>query len=355
MNSRERYLRALTFQGPDRAPLFHFTLPGAFRVHGRALEELYARYPSDVLLSPVFRGHFGFKMGYFAGRPLEEIPLRQVVYDGWGCGFLFLTQDHGGQAVGHPLANWGALDSYRPPDPLVGLEGIEEDVRHMQEVVLQDGQKHFVYAHGDHVFYRMVPLRGYEDLLVDLAEDRPEVYALRDMVVEWNLRRIERWLETGLVDGILLRDDWGTQTSLMVRPATWRKVFKPAYKRLVEAIHRGGAYASLHTHGYTWEILSDLVELGFDEVNHEAQLMDLKEQGRRYAGKVCFRPELDRQHILPHGTPQEVRAHVRRMFDVFGQSNGGYVGYGGIGADVPLPNVEAMLDAVWALSYSTKA
>ena len=39
MNSRERYLCALTFQGPDRVPLMHRTLPGAFRVHGCHLEK----------------------------------------------------------------------------------------------------------------------------------------------------------------------------------------------------------------------------------------------------------------------------------------------------------------------------
>ena len=53
MNSRERYQRALTFQGPDRVPIMHAHLPGALRVHGRRLAELYVRYPSDVLGSPI--------------------------------------------------------------------------------------------------------------------------------------------------------------------------------------------------------------------------------------------------------------------------------------------------------------
>lgn len=54
MDSRERVIRAVERTGPDRPPVMHRTLQGAFRRYGRRLEELYARYPSDVLLSPSF-------------------------------------------------------------------------------------------------------------------------------------------------------------------------------------------------------------------------------------------------------------------------------------------------------------
>ncbi|MFB3818083.1 MAG: hypothetical protein ACE147_10505 [Candidatus Methylomirabilales bacterium] len=63
MTGRERYIRALTFGGPDRVPIMHRSLPGTFRRAGKALEELYARYPGDVLLSPSTRGWFAFRTG----------------------------------------------------------------------------------------------------------------------------------------------------------------------------------------------------------------------------------------------------------------------------------------------------
>jgi len=228
----------------------------------------------------------------------------------------------------------------------------EEGVRHMEEVVRQDDHRHFVSASVAELFQRMWHLRGYENVLVDLQEDCHEIYVLRDMLVEWNLKRIERWLETGLVDMIGLGDDWGTQTSLMVRPSMWRKVFKPAYERMVNAIHDGGAYASFHTDGYTQEIIGDLIEIGFDELNPQMQLMDVEQLGQSYGGKACFRADLDRQRILPWGTPDEVRSHVERMFNAFGRFAGGYVGYGQIGPDVPLENVQAMLEAIAGLRYT---
>jgi uroporphyrinogen decarboxylase len=344
MNSRERVLRALKFQGPDRAPLMHRTLGGAFRKYGQALYDLYTRYPSDVILSPRSNAPFAFASNE---RGIVKAGVRSK--DAWGSTWYYLTEDFGGQTVEHPLEDWAAFDSYREPDPMAGESGVRE----MEEAVRQDGHQHYVLVTGGELFQRMFFLRGYENLLMDLVEDRPEVYALRDRVANWVIARINRWHETGLVDGILLSDDWGTQKSLMIKPEIWRRVFKPAYRRMVEAIHSGGATAHFHTDGVTQSILGDLIEIGLDEVNPQVTIMDVEDLGRRFGGRVCFRADLDRQAILPSGTPEEVEAHVRRMFNAFGQHNGGYIGYGQVGPDVPLANAEAMLRTVCGLTYST--
>ena len=80
MNGRERYRRAIAFAGPDRPPVMHRTLPGAFRHYGRDLDELYARYPSDVLFNPASRNWFGFNtvVGEGSGR-LTSCPTSAVV------------------------------------------------------------------------------------------------------------------------------------------------------------------------------------------------------------------------------------------------------------------------------------
>ena len=343
MDSRERYVRALTFQGPDRVPVMHHAVRGAFREHGQALEELYARYPGDVLLSPLSRGAFAFH-DHPRGRWMEG----EVSRDDWGCGWQWTTPDHMGLAVYHPLGDWAALDNFRPPDPMVGEEGVD----HMEEVVRQDGHRHFVFVDGGEVFQRMFFLRGFENLLVDLVEDRPEVYALRDMVVEFNLKRLERWLGTGLVDGIVCRDDWGTQAALMVNPEIWRRVFRPVYQRLADFIHEGGAYASFHSDGDILEIIPDLIEMGWDELNPQVHLMDIEELGRQWGGKVCIRADIDRQWTLPQGTPEQVRAFIERLFDAFGPFDGGYVGWGEMNADVPLANCEAMLETLFSQRYA---
>ncbi|MFH1566862.1 MAG: uroporphyrinogen decarboxylase family protein [Gemmatimonadota bacterium] len=55
----------------------------------------------------------------------------------------------------------------------------------------------------------------------------------------------------------------------------------------------------------------------------------------------------DTRDVLPHGSPQEVRDHVRRQVDVLGPG-GGFVfqQVHNIMADVPPANVLAMFEAV---------
>ncbi len=150
----------------------------------------------------------------------------------------------------------------------------------------------------------------------------------------------------------MLRDDWGTQSALMVRPQIWRRVFRPAYERLIDAIHAGGAAVSFHSDGVIEEILPDLVDMGCDEVNPQVQLMDIESLGQQYSGRVCVRADIDRQWTMPHGTPAQVRALIQRLFAAFGQSGGGYVGWGEISSDVPMANGEAVLAAFAELQYS---
>ena len=85
MNSRERVIRAIRFTEPDRVPIMHRTLPGAFRRYGKALEDLYARYPSDVLLSPTLRAPFRH------ADPGGEGAGAGMITDIWAVSYTHLT------------------------------------------------------------------------------------------------------------------------------------------------------------------------------------------------------------------------------------------------------------------------
>jgi len=68
----------------------------------------------------------------------------------------------------------------------------------------------------------------------------------------------------------------------------------------------------------------------------------------QFGGQIVFwGGGCDTQQILPHGTPDEVAAHVRHNLEIFGSGDGGYVftQVHNIQQDVPVENVEAMLDA----------
>ena len=327
MTSRERVIRAVEFTGPDRLPTMHSTLPGAVDRHGSRLEDVYARFPSD------FAGQSG-KYGGTADNPHYQ---KGTETDEWGCTWVNPGLGQEGQVKGHPLADWHALETYQPPEPLGGNSPEPKPRESFDRYVLWGGC-------GGRLWERMHFLRGYEQLLMDVANGRAEVERLRDLVLEHTLIGLEKQLQCD-IDGISYMDDWGTQTQLMIRPDEWRRLFKPAYKAIADRCHAAGKHFYFHTDGHTLEILEDFIEIGIDVLNPQFSCHDLAEYAEVCRGRICVSADVDRQYVLAFGTPQEVRDHVREIWELFATPQGGLIAHGEAGPEVPLENVEAMYEA----------
>jgi len=103
MNSRERVIRAVEMNGPDRVPLVHCELPGAYVRYGAALEELYSRYPPDVIsVGSATSGESGPRIG---------VPSR----DTWGSLWVRYTDEHKGQGGTLPTGRLGVAQSFSAP------------------------------------------------------------------------------------------------------------------------------------------------------------------------------------------------------------------------------------------------
>jgi len=330
MNSRERVIRAIEFKGPDKVPLLHGVLPAAIFRHGQALVDLLNEFKDDFGGNWTIPNKEQLPPGYRYGQNTDE----------WGVIWQNDYEGMLGIPVGHPLADWSNWDSYSlPPNPA-------DDWYQNYQHGLNNSHEHYALLGAINLFERMQWLRGYKNLLCDIAIGAKEAYILRDALVEHHLEYLTKAIRTD-VDGFHFGDDWGTQIALIIHPDVWRRFFKPAYARLFDPCKRAHKHVHFHTDGMTWDILHDLVEIGVNVLNVQHSLMDLQMLRREFGGKVAFRSDLDRQFILPHGTPAQVRAHVREVFEALGQYNGGLIGHGEIAPDVPLQNVRAMFEA-WA-------
>ena len=327
MNRRERVIRAIEMTGPDRTPIMHDTLPGAFARHGKALDELYRKYPDDVVhVGSATCGEFGPEIG---------VPSR----DPWGSLWVRETDEHKGQVIFCPLADWAALDGYQPPDT-AGDEAIAVMVRAIDE----NAGRAYTLADGDTLWQRMYYLHGFQATNEDLLLQPDRCARLRDVILEVILRRLRRLAELDGLDGVHFRDDWGTQRSLLVSPARWRSFFQPAYRAMFEVVRRSGKHVWFHSDGVIDPIIPDLIEIGAHVLNPQCHCMPRERLRRLIGGRVCLLGDLDRQWTLPRGSPDEVRAAVRADVDTYGSRRGGLIARGEIAGDVPLENVEAMLD-----------
>jgi hypothetical protein len=146
-------------------------------------------------------------------------------------------------------------------------------------------------------------------------------------------------------------DDWGSQTSLLISPAMWREIFKPLYAEYCRILHKAGKFVFFHSDGNIEAIYPDMIEIGIDAVNSQLFCMNIEELGARYKGKMTFWGEVDRQHLLPFGTPEQVKNAVRRVRSALDDGNGGVIAQCEWGLKDPEANIEAVFEG-WAVPVS---
>jgi hypothetical protein len=138
-------------------------------------------------------------------------------------------------------------------------------------------------------------------------------------------------------------DDWGSQSSLLISPETWRRLFKPLYAEYIRVAHESGKKFFMHSDGYILDIYEDLIEIGLDAINSQLFCMNIEEIGKRFAGRLTFWGEIDRQHILPNGSTDEARAAVRRVHENLWR-NGGCLAQFSFEGETRMANAEAVFD-----------
>jgi uroporphyrinogen decarboxylase len=179
--------------------------------------------------------------------------------------------------------------------------------------------------------------------------------ALCDEILRLKIAYWERALaEVGdLVDIVQEGDDYGGQDDLLLRPESWRELFKPRLRQLLATIRAGAPHAKLffHSCGSILSIIPDLIEVGVDILNPvqvAAAGMDSAALKAEFGDELVFwGGGVDTQHVLPTGTPQQVADEVRRRVEDLAPG-GGFVfnTVHNIQADVPPENLLAMRQAL---------
>ena len=328
MTPREIVVKALEFQSPPRVPRQLWLLPWAERTFPAELAAIQKRYPDDILRCP----------------PFLSSPLRTsgeehgvgLFVDEWGCRFENKQDGVIGEVKDPLIKDWRDAGALRLP-----VERLSVDAGKVDEFC-RAGDR-FVHSWPSvNLFERLQFIRGPENLYMDLAE-RPEgLFALIGRLHAFFKQELKLWASTE-VDALFFADDWGSQRSLLISPALWRELFKPLYRDYVEIAHRHGKYAFMHSDGHITDIFPDLIEIGLDAINSQVFCMDLKELGRRFAGKITFWGEVDRQHLLPYATPPEIAEAVRAAAKSLWR-NGGAVAQCEFGIGARPENVAAVFE-----------
>jgi hypothetical protein len=146
--------------------------------------------------------------------------------------------------------------------------------------------------------------------------------------------------------------DFGTQTSAFCSVKTFNNLYFPYYKQVCDWVHAHTPWKVFkHSCGAVSKFLPSFIEAGIDILNPvqcSATGMEPMELKAKFGDHLVFwGGGVDTQHVLPFGTPEEVREQVLRRCEIFAPG-GGFVfnTIHNVQAKTPVENIVAMIDAV---------
>jgi uroporphyrinogen decarboxylase len=239
--------------------------------------------------------------------------------DEWGAVWENIGVSNLGQVKEPPLKEWKDFGRLNIPDA--------RDPKRfatLAEQVKAGGDK-FILGNGVSLYERIHFVRGLENAWMDIYDSEDELKKLINILVEMNLEIIPRYAAAG-VNGYHWCDDWGLQDRLMISPAKWRELWKPAYARVYRAAHDAGMLTFLHSCGYIADILDDLIDAGLNVIQMDQQEnMTLELLAEKFRGRITFWNPVDIQQTMVHGSMDAIRAYARRMAGMLGTPEGGFI------------------------------
>lgn len=331
MTPRERVYKALRFEETDFVPYqILFTT---------AARQRFAEYAGDADFESKIGNHLSVVSHRHHGRWQELEPGHSL--DEWGVIWNRTIDKDIGNVEHFPLQE-ASLKGFRFPDPKP-----EPLVEFYPGFMAKSGDRFTVANVGFSLFERAWTLRGMDRILMDMIDEPEFLHDLLDGIVEVVMGHIEVAIDND-IDCVLFGDDWGSQNGLIMGPSLWREFIKPRVARLYSKVHDAGKVVAIHSCGDVKEILPDLVDSGLQLFNpFQPETMDVIETKRKYYGRLAFYGGISVQHLLPHGTPEEVRREASRLVKALGKG-GGYIASPShaVPADVPPENIAALIEVL---------
>jgi uroporphyrinogen decarboxylase len=291
---------------------------------------------------------------YHADGTLIAIQKEGCLYFEQTCFPLAGDEDSSFRDLATPLEKvmWSSLGT--PPAPIgydeAGLAQLAAGARALRAST----DRAIIGLFGGNLFELGQFLFRNDNFFLLLAGDPTRAHRFLDQAVEMHLSNLEKYLSAvgPSIDIIVFGDDLGMQTGPQISPRMYREFFQPRHKLLWGTAKKlANVKVMLHSCGGLYPLLPALIEAGLDMTNPvqtTCQDMEPERLKRDFGRDLCFwGGGCDTRDVLPKGTPAAVAADVRRRVQVLGPG-GGFVfqQIHNVMADVPPENVVAMLDAV---------
>ena len=379
MNSRDRLIKTLDHQEPDKVPL---DLGGnQSSIHLKAynkllefleIEDKNIRYADFVqqIVDPCEEILQRFQIDIRYIRPkggMVKVDQMNLEYEGkyvglydqfgvfWG-NFANMNVDDilYYDPVIHPFENFKTvqeIENYDWPDGTdkTPFKGLKEQARKLREKT-----NYALVSHPTGCIYEYTTfLFGFTKALRYLRT-KPELIeaAMKGLLKYWIDYNATYLNEVGeYLDVVCLNGDVAEQTGPIMNLKLYEKLILPYEKKLVQEVRKlTDAKINYHSCGSVSQFIPLFYEIGYDAINPvQISAIDMEPCSlkKRYGKIMSFWGGLcNAQQTLPFGTLEQIKTEVRSNLECF-KPGGGFVASSvhNITAEVPPENIVAMFDA----------
>ena len=289
-----------------------------------------------------------------------EVPYRHPPSNHIACAFDFAKQTHLDTPEERTLTAPGFFEDYENPadvekfnwpDPEKHLDRAES--KRLAAEIPDDYAKMGVMwsAH----FQDACSAFGMEHALMTMLTNPPMFQAVIDRITEFYLRANEIFYEStkGNLDAILIGNDFGSQTGMMVDPSSLHEFVFKGTKQLIDQAKSYGLKVIHHSCGSICPIIEDLMALGVDVIHPIQALaegMGAESLKSQFENRAAYCGGIDAQFLLVNGTPEEVKKRVLEIVDLFPTGLVISPSHEAILPDIPPANIRMLFETLNSIS-----
>lgn len=192
---------------------------------------------------------------------------------------------------------------------------------------------------------------GMEHALVEMLTNPEMFMAVIGRITDFYLKANEIFYEStkGYLDAILIGNDFGCQTGLMLPEETIKEMVLPGTKKLIDQAKSYGLIVMHHACGSIFPIINDLIELGADiihPIQALAENMNATNLKKHFDKKVAFCGGVDAQYLLVNGKPDDIIKKVNELKEIFPTGLIFSPSHEAILPDIPPTNIEALYKTI---------
>lgn len=355
MKNKERVLKALNHEQPDRVPFFYWGVPEFTNKMVNHLE-LGSRDELMDFLDVDFRW---VEPKYIGPRLISGNNGEALKKDIWGVEYKFVGRGdlkYWDTSV-FPLlgiTDPAVLADYPwPTADLFDFSVLDEQLEKYKDFAIMTAP-----GFSSPGLFRIIQRLIGRDEFLDVMMYHPKFFqVLVEKVSGFYYSFIERFFEAAgdRVDFIRIADDFGSHGGLIVSNEIWAEVVRPVFEKYYEIPKKHGARLYMHSCGAVRKLLPEFITVGaevLDPIQTRAAGMAPEGLKKDFGSYITFCGAVDEELLLRRGTPAKVKEGVKELLDVMAPGGGFILGPSHkIKVETPVENVVAMYEAAREWHY----